>query len=439
MKKSLYILPLVTLTSCVSDEYLGAPTVEEGAICLGSTTAVMHRSGVGGAEAAERLDGLFVVFGTKTGGSAGRQTVFDHYNVHYDADRLLASATNTAGWEYVGLPFNACNPNYTAPDAAPGETRLQTVKYWDHSASQYDFVAFSPGTAQQVASPGDIAPGKICVSRVDADNLTTAAFTLTGDIDDISATYLAPRITVRPGATPIEGRQTTPGEPITFAFTPMGTRLRFGLYETIPGYSVTDVTFHAAASTALNPETATTPILYTASQPLAAGRGTMTVSFPVTDPALPTFNEAHTTFTADPGAPADRRDIAFGQMTMTSAERSESNLQPYLGRSLSGASLTDYTTLPGTTLGDALCLKMDFTLVALDGYGETIRITGARATVPADYTLWQPGYAYTYIFKLSNLVSGDDGELLVPLRLDAVRTAGWEGTESEERELEGLD
>ena len=48
---------------------------------------------------------------------------------------------------------------------------------------------------------------------------------------------------------------------------------------------------------------------------------------------------------------------------------------------------------------------------------------GATATVPAEYTKWKPGYAYTYIFKISQNTNGSTGgndKGLTAISFDAV-------------------
>ena len=79
--------------------------------------------------------------------------------------------------------------------------------------------------------------------------------------------------------------------------------------------------------------------------------------------------------------------------------------------------------------GSKLNLKVDYTLVSRDGNGETIQVTGATATVPAEYAKWQPGYSYTYLFKISDNTNGTTGQVLglSPITLDAVVNTGADG------------
>ena len=84
--------------------------------------------------------------------------------------------------------------------------------------------------------------------------------------------------------------------------------------------------------------------------------------------------------------------------------------------------------------GTSLTLKVDYTLISTDGSGETIKVTGATAQVPAVYAAWKSGYAYTYLFKISENTDGktnpDLGPVgLYPITFDAVVTETEEGVQ----------
>jgi hypothetical protein len=49
---------------------------------------------------------------------------------------------------------------------------------------------------------------------------------------------------------------------------------------------------------------------------------------------------------------------------------------------------------------------VDYTLQSIDGTQETIKVVGAKAVVPAQYAQWKPGFAYTYLFKISDNTNG---------------------------------
>ena len=115
----------------------------------------------------------------------------------------------------------------------------------------------------------------------------------------------------------------------------------------------------------------------------------------------------------------------------------------YLGRTLPTATFAGeknagyYQTVFPVNTSSALTLRVDYTLVATDGSGEEIHIYGAKAVVPATYTVWQPNYAYTYIFKISDNTNGwtsatasTDGTNpgLFPITFDAVVAEATDAT-----------
>ena len=129
----------LTLASCTSDDFLG----DTPGNVQSNTSAINFDGGAGkitrttqtGADAAKTLGSHFVVFGDKTTGST-THTVYDHYDVKW-IGKDAATQSNQKGWEYVGL-----TPNKNS-SLANGAT--QTIKYWDYSASEYNFAAFSMG------------------------------------------------------------------------------------------------------------------------------------------------------------------------------------------------------------------------------------------------------------------------------------------------------
>ena len=83
-----------------------------------------------------------------------------------------------------------------------------------------------------------------------------------------------------------------------------------------------------------------------------------------------------------------------------------------------------YTTVyPFEANTNAMLVKVDYTLTAEDGSGETIAVTGANAVVPVEYVKWKSNFAYTYIFKIAPNTNGTtDGTVqgLYPITFDAV-------------------
>jgi len=99
----------------------------------------------------------------------------------------------------------------------------------------------------------------------------------------------------------------------------------------------------------------------------------------------------------------------------------------FLGRTLSAASFAGnaednyYTVcLPNEENEADYTLSVNFTLEATDGSGEIINITDAKAQIPAENTKWKSGYAYTYIFKITDVYLYMLTEGMIVITLDSV-------------------
>ena len=414
MKKYfIYAASALALASCSSDDFLGDNPGNEqnasSAINFGGETGKITRANKTGKDAATALNNKFVVFGYKTTGEA-TSTVYDHYNIAWKGTDNKTES-NTAGWDYVGVDNNSLS-----------SLTEQTIKYWDYSADQYDFIAFSFGDRTQGTGENEIEASKVT---------TTPSYTLTGKTANLAKCFIADRITAKKNATPKDNKQYAYGKPINFAFRSLATKVTMGIYETIPGYSVKDVKFYTKADDN-NP--AETPTLYAASATIPAddAKGTMKVTFGSNTETDVDFNEAKVAWAVAEGS-KNSSTIAFGTLSTVGREKSEKT-NTFIGRDRTKASkpTTDFkVVLPGTTVGD-LTLKVDYTLESIDGSGEEIKVKGATAVVPAIYTKWQPNFAYTYIFKITDKTNGSTGTGtdpagLYPITFDAVVTETGDG------------
>ena len=82
-----------------------------------------------------------------------------------------------------------------------------------------------------------------------------------------------------------------------------------------------------------------------------------------------------------------------------------------------------YTYCSPNEEGTDLTLRANYTLIASDGSGEIIHVTNASAQVPAKYTKWESGRAYTYIFKITEHIpwtADQNISELFPISLDAI-------------------
>ena len=69
---------------------------------------------------------------------------------------------------------------------------------------------------------------------------------------------------------------------------------------------------------------------------------------------------------------------------------------------------------PSATTAAPIIIKCDYTLTADDHSGETIKVTGATAAIPAAFSKWEANTRYTYLFKISDKTNGTTGDPTKP-------------------------
>ena len=406
MKKYLFFAAaLVALASC-SDEDLAGPSSTitngmngESPIIFSSLNKNFTRADFEGSDAATKLGNKFVVSAKKgsTTAATSSSITFNNYVVEYTENTAHTTASNVANWEYVGKA-----PIKHATDAG---ITSQTIKYWDYSQPQYDFIAWSTGSKTPIYE-GTPTSGQVLVSSLNPNATATGAVTFTGSAADLSEVYISDLVTVKKA-----DYQNT----VTMKFRSLGTKVRIAIYETVPGYSVKDVKFYTAADVALAGDaTDNTPRLFTTTANDIYTSGTYTVKYPTVDHEGNADNNlAHVYFT---GTGTQSTIVDFGNLNYTIAQEGERTPgKVFLGRTSATASFAGdanvnyYTTYIPNETGTNLNLRVNFTLEAIDGGGEIIEVKGATAQVPSIYTTWQPGYAYTYIFKISDKTNGHTG------------------------------
>ena len=411
-KKNLLILAAAALSfAACSDEIAETPPVvnntpqetQEAPIVFGSLSKGTTRADITGADAAALLGKQFVVSGYKgpktEWDGTDSKIVFDNYAVRYKENTAYTTESNTRNWEYVG--------EERIKHAIDHGITRQAAKYWDFTIPQYDFIAWSTGTKTAIYE-GTVSAGEVLVSAITpatAFGTSGVAYTLTGASADLTNCYVADLVTVK--------KADYGDNPVTLKFRSLGSKVRIGLYETIPGYSVRDVKFYSAAAT--NDAEATKPRLFTTAANMVYTNGTYTVFYPTVDKEDDADNnQAHIRFTPV----GDQSTLVnFTGMNYTIAEDGEKTPgKVFLGRTSATATMAgepegNYYTqyLPNET-GVNLNLRVDYTLESIDGSGETITVRGATAQVPSIYTQWKSGFAYTYLFKISDKTNGHTGE-----------------------------
>ena len=413
MKKKLLIaaIAITALASCSNDDFVGDQSLQnssgtEGAISFTSGTPAITRAT--GSAAASSLNKNFVVFGFKD----GSQTVFDNYQVNYvDATGSSAGSTesNSAGWEYVSyknLP-NGVGKNTgviafsatTSGDPNNSTAINQSIKYWDFSASTYDFIAYSLGAG--------------ATTYATASAITTSGYSLTGSQAELATCYISKQKHI--------GSLSTAAHEVDLEFVNFMSKIQMGFFETIPGYSVKDLRFyiadgtHSDYDTSADGEDGLLPALYGASGCISTG-GTYNITFDSNyDPVVGLSGEATT---------SDSKVLFDVTLSSYATKEYEETVgSNFIGRTSNAATTTNQISVLPNYSGATLTLKMDYTLVSLDKTGETIEVKGATATVPAIYTAWKPNYAYTYIFKITD-------DKLVPITLDAIVTEAVDGSQA---------
>ena len=409
----------LALASCSSDDFLGEIQGNEqngatSAINFGGDTGKITRATTKGNAAAELLENNFVVVGfkgNKTAEANNEVYAFDHYNVNFKEGSAFSTESNRAGWEYVNQDMKVKGTEPAASLAQSGASQ-QTIKYWDLSCASYDFIAFSMGkkdAASKYATP----------THVDKGHLKDAAYTLSGNVNTLSECYISDMKTV----TEPNYNKTS----VSMSFRHLASKVRMALFEIVPGYVISDVKFYTdteATSTTTNPEGTLIGKFNNS--------GTLTVYFPTTGTKHATekdYNKAHVKFTASTvaGEVGVLTSKKFGAVNYNNqAEGTISAGTTYLSQNAATPSYcgTGYqNVLPSEGAASAITLRIDYKLTSVDGSNETINVKGATATVPAQYTEWKSGYAYTYIFKISQDTNGSTGGTstgLTAISFDAV-------------------
>lgn len=408
----------LALASCSSDDFLGEIQGNEqngatSAINFGGDTGKITRATTKGNAAAELLENNFVVVGfkgSKTKEANNETYAFDHYNVNFKNGTAFSTESNRAGWEYVNQDMKVKGTE-PAASLAQGGASQQTIKYWDHSCASYDFIAFSMGkkdAASKYATP----------THVDKANLATAAYTLTGNVNTLSECYISDMKTV----TEPNYNKTS----VSMSFRHLASKVRMALFEIVPGYVISDVKFYTDATSTTTDNTEGTLI------GKFNNSGTLTVFFPTTGTDHATekdYNKAHVSFTASTtaGETGVLNHKGFGAVNYNNqAEGTIPAGKTYLSQNAADPSYCGagyQNVLPSEGKPSAITLRIDYKLTSVDGSKETINVKGATATVPAQYTEWKSGYAYTYIFKISQDTNGSTGGTstgLTAISFDAV-------------------
>lgn len=413
-KYFLYAASVLALASCSSDDFLGENSGNgqnvSSAINFGGNAGKITRATQNTGTPQEMLDYQFKVYGVKKMSENGVdkfEPSFTNYSVWYDDAKNTTSNTN--GWEYVGTKGTTHGKgNITFKDD-------QYIKYWDYAAEEYHFVAGSPISSFTYNRNEDVAVAGMKIPSA----------TIFGLAGHITANKEGTPLETNPVyvATPIVVKKENYQKPVKFEFNRQQAMVRVGIYETIPGYSITEIKFHEATG-----EKTSNNIILTSATPdyfVGGNEITGTVKYDWAT-AKPSYTFEYT----DNGQLKKSSNWYAGFFEPHQkplATTSTADVATLYGADADMSSTNGYFTViptPSATTAAPILIKCDYTLTSDDYSGETIKVTGATAAIPAAYSKWDVNTRYTYLFKISqntNGYTGDDPDKagLYPITFDA--------------------
>ena len=392
---------LVALASCSSEEMIGVTTPQDNspsdvsnAITFSSSSKGITRADLYGSAAAAKLGEKFVVYGTKhisaeDNTATNDDVVFNNFQVEWASSTAATTASNSSDWEYVGKQ---------AYDATPTS---QGIKFWDYGADNgYTFYAFSStNISYPIATASDLVQVEKTTS--DASSLYNKGY----------------KVTVKNGASlnnlffsdRVEVPKTKFGNTVSLTFRNVGAKVRFGFYETIPGYKVKIDNFYienansAVVTNFAAMKDAKTDGFYASLQNVKTSADqTINVTY---------YNDGATKNHPKVSNPLGGYDyyLKLGNGTgLIGTDLATTSSAPTWTDGGTGA-YTPVFPFEGNT--NPLLLKLDFTMTSDDGSNDVIKVRGARAIVPASYVQWKGNFAYTYLFKISDMTNGTTGDV----------------------------
>lgn len=394
-KYFLYAASVLALASCSSDDFLGENSGNGqnalSAINFGGDAGKITRATSNTGDYVKMLDGQFKIYGVKKTTDGNLKSVFVNYSVW---DAVANNTTsNTKGWEYVGAKG--------ATNLGTGNISLdkdQTIKFWDYSASEYRFVAGSPISAFTYDVP------------VTNESKEIKSATITGLAGHINANESGTPLTTYPVyiADPKIVQKANYNNTVVFSFKRQQAMVRVGLYETIPGYSITEINFYEAGGS--KAKDGNNVILTSGTKNYFVGgsnvKGTITYNWTGTTPSY--------TYTYDDTNLTQSQNWCAGKFEPHNALATESTaaVAELYGKD-NDMSTNGYFTViptPSATKAAPILIKCDYTLTSDDYSGETIKVTGATAAIPAAFSKWEANTRYTYLFKISQNTNGYTGD-----------------------------
>ena len=411
-KNLLFVAAAMVMAGCASDDMIGdnnATQSENQVIAFNmNVPATTRATNLDRANSATKLNKRFIVWGEKnendgTAASATTPTnvVFENYKVEYTASTAGTTESNSSDWEYVGLtPYadGATGAKVSPSILTSNSSAKQTIKYWDTSATSYTFTAVS-------ALDDDITGGHVKITKTESgSDVYDKGYSIVMDKDAHPENiYVADRVNKTDIAT-------AKSQAVKMTFRNFQSKIRFGFYETVPGYyvQITGIKYmNSSTETSSTDKLIVNSSFYT--KPDANSTATITYKVTYEDGTStgePTENKARVV--ADGATAQDF--LTFGGNIFDKNLNTTSTSPTY-----DKTDADNYTAiLPNVGNSTNMTFKVSYKLISEDT-GEEIAVTDRQVTVPAVYCQWKPNFSYTYLFKVS-----DQSAELYPITFDAV-------------------
>lgn len=380
----IFLLTALMLVACHHDDVV-PDSPQQRAIVFGSSLEAGADAGTRAAELLPLYDyvGDFTVYGINgnlsgDGTFTRKDVVFDNYVVWHDKNSAETTESNTNGWEYVGS-HETCDGKTTS---------AQRIKYWDYSQNCHYFWALAN------ADRGEFGPTNL------ATDGRVANYTLTLTKENLSETMALyyseiARVDLLDYA-----------QVVSLRFKPFLSKVRFGFYETIPGYVVNNLKVKGADGTLADDIIISSDFVE---------EGTCEVAFDynpaekVTASITPSTAQKSTALNVGVVQYQTLSPRTDGQDEEDDLPNSFVDGKTYIARSSVAPSYTwgagpdkDYFSyvLPYESYDKPLTLTCNFDLTNTEN-GVVRTVEDVSVTIPAEYRQWKPGHEYTYILKIT--------------------------------------
>ncbi len=402
MKKHyLYLATALALASCANDDYLdGTSPLSTGdgyiSFSMSTPNATRGDQQLTGKDAAIALNNEFIVWGEKNEAdntaTKTEDLVFKNYRVQYKENTNNTTTSNTAGWEYVGLtPYESSK---VSPSIHKNANAKQTIKYWEFGKT-YTFTAVS-------AYQSDITNGNVKITKTEGS--TTLASKVKGYTIVLTQGAKATDIFV---ADRKEVKYETTAQSVSavqMQFRNFQSKIRFGFYETVPGYNVqiTGVKYDTKADYVTTAFGVDGKFVQVPTGTSDNDKLTYTVTYDTNNKPVVDVTTGSNT--------ATKSYEEFGSYVFSKDLGTTATSDVVYDKENGAYSLI----LPNTNNDTPMSFTVSYKLISEDT-GEEITVTDKKVTVPAAYCKWKPNFAYTYLFKVSDQSTG-----LYPITFDAV-------------------